>query len=136
METVVRLVVGLIAMALPAHAQGDLPGGPPLDARAFDALTLGQRMNTFDPDELYGVEEFLPGRRTIWKDARGCVRATWEQVDDQICFRYEHRPDTPVCWIYNIVDGELRGWFQSRADGLSVRLIPGTNPMICDWLGA
>lgn len=125
-----------VFMACPAFAEGDLPGGPALDARAFDALTRGKRMDTFDPNQLYGIEEFLPGQRSIWKDAGGCKSATWEQVGDQICFRYEDRPDQPVCWVYNLVEGELWGWYQGRADSMAVRLIPGDEVMGCDWLGA
>lgn len=130
------LIVMALALALPAHAEGDLPGGPPLDARAFDALTLGKRMDTYDPQNLYGVEEFLPGQRSIWKDAQGCMKATWEQVGDQICFTYEDRPNDPDCWIYNLVEGDLWGWYQGRTDGAAVRLIPGDSAMTCDWLGA
>lgn len=113
----------------------DLPGGPPLDAEAFDRLTLGKRMDTYDPQTLYGVEEFLPGRRTIWRDGDGCMQATWEQVGAQICFTYEDRPDDPDCWIYNIHEGELWGWFQGQPGGFAVRLVPGTSPMQCDFLG-
>jgi hypothetical protein len=39
----------LACLTAPALAETAIPGGPPLDARAFDALTLGKRMNTFDP---------------------------------------------------------------------------------------
>ena len=127
-------VIGAL-LAQPAFAEGALPGGPALDAQGFDALTRGKRMDTFDPNNLYGVEEFLPGQRSIWKDASGCKKATWEQVGDQICFHYEDRPDEPVCWVYNVVEGELWGWYQGRADDMAVRLIPGTAVMDCDWIG-
>lgn len=130
----IGLLVALCA-ATSAAAEGALPGGPPLDARGFDAITLGRRMDTYDPAQVYGVEEFLPGQRSIWKDASGCTRATWEQVGDQICFRYEDRPEVPVCWVYNLVEGELWGWYQGRPDSLAVRLVPGDAVLACDWLG-
>ena len=130
------LLAVLALCAAPAGAEGTLPGGPPLDARAFDALTLGKRMDTFDPLSLYGVEEFLPGQRSIWKDATGCKTATWKQVGAQICFFYDDSPDDPDCWIYNIYEGELWGWYEGRRDGPVVRLVPGDSPMTCDFLGA
>lgn len=128
----------LLALGLAAHpamAEGDLPGGPPLDASAFDALTQGMRMDTYDPQTLYGIEEFLPGRRSIWRDSEGCMRATWAQVGEQICFTYEDRPNDPDCWVYTLVEGELWGWYEGRAEGPAVRLVPGTSAMECDWLG-
>lgn len=130
------MVAVILALAAgPALAEGDLPGGPPLDAEAFDRLTLGKRMDTYDQQTLYGVEEFLPGQRSVWRDAQGCMRATWEQVGDQICFTYEDRPNDPDCWVYNLVEGELRGWYQGLPDGMAVRLVPGDSPMTCDYLG-
>ena len=59
------LLACLACLTAPALAETALPGGPPLDARAFDALTLGKRMDTYDPFTLYGIEEFLPGQRAI-----------------------------------------------------------------------
>lgn len=138
MRVVALGLIGLLCagQALAEDMPGNLPGGPPLTAEAFDRLTLGKRMDTYDPQTLYGVEEFLPGRRSIWRDAKGCKSATWEQVGDQICFIYEDRPNDPACWVYNIHQGELWGWFQGQPDGFSVRLVPGNSPMDCDFLGA
>jgi hypothetical protein len=130
------LLAWLACFASPAIADSPIPGGPPLDARAFDALTLGKRMDTFDPFTLYGIEEFLPGQRAIWKDALGCKTATWDQVGDQICFYYEDDPENPDCWIYNIHEGDLWGWYEGRSDGPVVRLVPGDSPMQCEFVGA
>jgi len=130
------LLAWLACLASPAIADSAIPGGPPLDARAFDALTLGKRMDTFDPFTLYGIEEFLPGQRAIWKDALGCKTATWDQVGDQICFYYEDDPENPDCWIYNIHEGDLWGWYEGRSDGPAVRLVPGDSPMHCEFVGA
>lgn len=142
----IRLFITLLVVSLAAPVLGEgtgagggpeeIPGGPPLDARAFDALTLGKRMDTFDPLTLYGIEEFLPGQRAIWKDATGCKSATWAQVGDQICFYYEDAPDVPDCWVYNIHEGQLWGWYEGRTDGPIVRLEPGNSPMACEFIGA
>jgi hypothetical protein len=93
-------------------------------------------MDTFDPFTLYGIEEFLPGQRAIWKDALGCKTATWDLVGDQICFYYEDDPENPDCWIYNIHEGDLWGWYEGRSDGPVVRLVPGDSPMQCEFFGA
>lgn len=130
------MLCGLLVLSgQTASAEGKLPGGPPLDAEAFDRLTLGKRMDTFDPRYIYGVEEFLPGHRSIWRDADGCTAATWQQVGDQICFTYESNPDQPACWVYNQHEGAIWGWFEGQPEGLSVRLVPSTSKMACDYLG-
>lgn len=135
------VMAGLIAVLAAGQGLAEgllprgIPGGPPLNAEAFDRLTLGQRMDTYDPLALYGVEEFLPGHRSIWRDAQGCKRATWEQVGEQICFTYEDRPNDPDCWIYTFHEGALWGRYQGQPDGFSVRLVPGNSPMTCDFLG-
>lgn len=125
-----------VALTGTAVAQEGLPPGPALDAKSFDALTRGKRMDTYDPQTLYGVEEFLPGQKSIWKDAQGCKLATWEQIGDQICFFYEDRPNDPACWIYKPHEGAVWGWYQGDVTGPTVRLVPGNTPMDCNYLGA
>lgn len=110
--------------------------GPALTAEAFDALTLGKRMDTFGAGDLYGIEEFLPGHRSIWRDASGCKRGDWAQQGDQICFQYEDHPDEPVCWVYKQRGAEIYGWYQGDFTTSAVRLVPGNSPMTCDYLGS
>lgn len=135
MRTVcLALVFGLSAAT--AEAEAGLPPGPALSAEAFDRLTLGTRMDTYSPSGLYGVEEFLPGKRSVWRDAFGCKSATWEAVGDQICFRYEDDPAQPDCWVYKLVNGEIRGWLNGDPRGPQVLLVPGNSPMDCGWIGS
>ena len=49
MKAAVVLVL-LGVLATPALGETAIPGGPPLDARAFDALTLLRRGNKIDGD--------------------------------------------------------------------------------------
>lgn len=116
-------------------AQDALPEGPALTAEEFDALTRGKRMDTFDPVTLYGIEEFLPGQRSRWKDADRCMQATWTQIGDQICFFYDDRPEEPDCWVYKWHKGAIWGWYNGQPGGATVRLVPGNSPMSCDYLG-
>ena len=116
-------------------AEEGLPEGPALTAETFDALTRGKRMDTYDPNNLYGVEEFLSGQRSVWRDTQGCMSATWKQVGEQICFFYEDRPNDPDCWVYKEHKGAIWGWYNGQPDGSVVRLVPGDSPMTCDYIG-
>lgn len=119
---------------LPARGED----GPPLDAAAFDALTVGKTMDTATVAGVYGVETFLPQRRVIWRDAGRCVRGRWQQVQEMICFTYDDRPDHPVCWTYFDKGDRILGWFEGDANlSAPITLTPGNGPVSCDgYLGA
>jgi hypothetical protein len=79
-------------LATPAVAE------TPLTAEAFDALTRGQTMTWAEFGQVYGVEQYLPGREVRWTVlGDDCVAGHWYPDGPAICFQYEDRPD-PVCW--------------------------------------
>ncbi|GAB1364368.1 hypothetical protein MASR1M32_36040 [Rhodobacter sp.] len=122
-----------LTLVLPAGAEGPQP----LTAEEFDALTLGQIMDTWSGGSVYGVERFLPGRRSIWEDSRGCMYATWEQVGDQICFSYEDDPGNPDCWTYFKTDTGLSAQFRGDPAAQPIYLTPDGGPMTCnEYIGA
>lgn len=82
----------LTLLASPLQAQ-DL-----LTAAEFDALTLGRTMTWADYGQVYGVEQYLPGRRVRWTElGDDCKLGHWYPEGDAICFLYEDDP-TPACW--------------------------------------
>lgn len=122
-------------LAAPALAED---GAAPLSAPDFDALTRGKVMDTYSFGEIYGVEKFLPGGKSIWEDAQGCMYGTWEQVGDQICFTYEDDPANPDCWTYfDAGDGRLTAQFQGDPLAMPIELTPSNRAMTCnEYLGA
>ncbi len=130
-----RTALALALLPGLAFAQ-TLPGDPPLDAAAFDALTRGRTFETHSPPVgLYGIETFLPGRRVYWRDARICAAGTWRQVGEQICFDYEHR-DRPVCWTYHDRNGWIEGFFEGDRRSVPIMLHEGGEPVSCEgWTG-
>ena len=117
------------AMAQDAPAPADDPG---LDAAGFDALTRGKTFDTHDAEVgPYGVETFLPGRRVIWRDSDGCMKGTWRQAGDQICFDYEDRA-TPVCWTYHDRGDWIEGFFDGQRQSVPIMLYPGADPVSCE----
>ena len=126
------LVLSFLSLSAPLQAETPATEGLPLTANEFDALTLGKTWDTYNPSGLYGVEHFLPGRRSVWQDAGGCVSGRWEADGAQICFHYEDQPKRPVCWIYKLWGAEIHGWYQGNFAEPQVRLIEGAGSMECD----
>lgn len=123
---------------LPALAD-ESPADPALSSEAFDALTRGKTMDTYDAESgLYGVETFLSGQRVIWRDADRCIHGTWQQVGEQICFSYEDKPDRPVCWTYHDRGGWIMGWFEGNRQSVPIMLYPSKGgPVGCEgFVGA
>lgn len=114
------------------------PAEPALDAEGFDRLTTGRTMDTYDAETgLYGVEQFLPGRRVLWQDAEGCVHGTWAQVGAQICFDYESTPSRRICWSYHDQGDHILGRFEGRNDTVPILLYPSASRLSCDaYIGA
>lgn len=99
------LTLSLVLMLVPlVAAAGDVP----LSAGDFEARTTGRTLTYGMDGQVFGSEQYLPGRRVIWAFAgQDCQRGTWEEVGGQICFRYEGDPD-PACWQFFDEAGHLR----------------------------
>lgn len=84
-----------MAAALPAAAQ------EPLSAEAFDELTRGSTYYYYAEEGIpYGAEEYRDDREVIWSFLDGrCIRGTWYQAEEAICFVYENL-DGPQCWHF------------------------------------
>jgi hypothetical protein len=87
-----RLSLALLLAASPAFAEA------PLTAEAFDALTQGRTMTWAEYGTVYGVEQYLPGRRVRWTVlGEDCTAGHWYTEGAAICFQYENDP-APDCW--------------------------------------
>lgn len=87
------VAVLVAALATPLQAQ-DL-----LTAEEFDALTIGRTMTWAEFGQVYGVEQYLPGRRVRWTElGDDCKLGHWYQQGEAICFVYEDDPSDPACW--------------------------------------
>jgi hypothetical protein len=88
----------------------------PMPGPAFDAFTQGKTLTYARDGQVWGREQYLPGRRVIWAfEGQECKRGSWyEEVGGLICFAYDGDTDAPDCWwIY--ADGEGL-WARSRDD--------------------
>tara|TARA_R110002096_G_scaffold33400_5_gene96589 strand:+ start:399 stop:872 length:474 start_codon:yes stop_codon:yes gene_type:complete len=121
------LIALLIAGAAAAHAQTGLPGSPVPESLTpgspapgslmsgveFEAYVTGKTLTYAAGGQIYGVEQYLPGRRVRWAFVDDTCRiGQWYAADRQICFVYENDA-TPQCWTFQLQDGRLRARYIS-----------------------
>lgn len=76
------------------------PAAAAMDAAAFEALTAGRTLHFALDGQPFGAEQFLPGRRTIWRfQGDLCQPGRWWTEGAAICFSYDGDP-TPICWDF------------------------------------
>ena len=76
------------------------PAQTPLTAEEFEAHVTGKTITYRQLTNLFGIEEYLEGRKVRWSVAPGeCQYGSWYPKDSSICFVYEYDP-TPHCWTF------------------------------------
>lgn len=92
-------LVALLLLAGPAAQAGQI-----LDAAGLEALAGRATLHFRTRDGAYGAEQFLPGRRSLWKFAGGsaCQSGHWYPRGQAICFLYEGEV-APSCWVLELV---------------------------------
>lgn len=92
-----------LALALAAPAQAEAP----MTAEAFEAHVTGKTVTYQQYDSLFGIEEYLPGRKVRWSVSPDmCQYGSWYPEGDDICFVYEYDP-VPHCWTFWLRDGAM-----------------------------
>lgn len=107
-----RATLILTLMAAPAQA------GPLalLGADDFEARVTGRTIYWTQGEEPAGAEQYLPGRRVIWRFGdNACTIGHWYAKGPYICFLYEN-DDGPICWTF----AEAQGGLAARPKGGAV----------------
>lgn len=122
-----RSLLALCLLASPALADP-----PPLTAEDFDALTLGRTMTWSEFGSVYGVEQYLPGRKVRWTIVGDdCKTGHWYPEGDAICFLYEDDL-APDCWkITPSGSALLARYTTSPPDTAPVVVTETTEPLAC-----
>lgn len=95
-------VLALSLWTVPALAQDAEPGAlpAPMTAEAFESYATGRTLFYGLGGEIYGAEQYLPGREVIWAfTGEECRRGRWFPAGERICFVYEDDPETH-CWSF------------------------------------
>jgi len=104
-----RAALALVLLAGPILAD------PTLTAEEFDALTEGRTMTWAEFGSVYGVEQYLPGRKVRWTVlGDDCKTGHWYPDGSAICFLYEDDLD-PYCWEITQSGSGLRARFTTDA---------------------
>jgi hypothetical protein len=101
-----RLRLFPLAMALTGLA-GAAAAQTPLTADEFEAHVTGKTVTYSQLDQMFGIEQYLAGRKVRWSVAPGtCQYGSWYPEDENICFVYEY-DDVPHCWTFWLEGGAL-----------------------------
>ena len=91
----------LALLATPALAEA------PITADQFEAHVTGKTVTYQQFDGVFGIEEYLPGRKVRWSTSPDeCLYGSWYPQGDAICFTYEYDPG-PSCWTFWLRNGTL-----------------------------
>lgn len=121
-----RAALLALILATPSLAEA------PLSAEDFDTLTQGRTMTWAEFGQVYGVEQYLPGRRVRWTVlGDDCKLGHWYAEGALICFRYEDDPD-PDCWTVTRAGSDLHARYAgAAADAAPVVVTETTEPLAC-----
>ncbi|WP_092501127.1 hypothetical protein [Meinhardsimonia xiamenensis] len=129
-----RLTAAASAMALVSLLPGaSAAQDAPMTPEEFEAHVTGRTLAYAEGGEVYGVEQYLPGRRVIWAFVgEQCQRGWWYSQGELICFVYDEEPN-PQCWrFFRAPAGGLIAEFADGEPGLSLYEAQNTEgPLIC-----
>ena len=103
-----------------------------MTAAEFEAYATGKTLTYSVTGEVYGAEQYLPGRRVVWafKDDQ-CADGVWYEEAGLICFTYENMVD-PQCWNFYLGDAGLRAEFVGDAAGSELsEVAQSAKPLSC-----
>jgi hypothetical protein len=121
----------LLATALLCAAPA-LAADAPMSAAEFEAFATGKTLTYALGGEVYGAEQYLPGRRVLWAfKGEECRRGFWYEEAGEVCFIYDH-DGTPQCWRFLKGPGGLRAKFSGDPDGAELAAVQESEtPLTC-----
>ena len=122
-----RLILPLcLATALPALAD------TPMSASDFEAYATGKTLTYAMGGEVYGAEQYLPGRRVVWAfKGEECRTGYWYEEAGQVCFVYQ-QDTTPQCWTFATGTDGVRAHFTADPAGAELAAVQeSTAPLTC-----
>lgn len=103
-----------------------------MTAGEFEAYATGRTLTYAEDGVIYGIEEYLPGRRVRWAFTDDeCREGYWYEEAEAVCFVYDDRPD-PQCWTFSRGDRGLIARFLGSENGRELyEARQSTKPLVC-----
>lgn len=99
----------------------------------FERRYEGKTLHFGLDGEPFGSEQFLPGRKSVWKfTGDDCANGVWFTQGAQICFLYEGLLEQQ-CWLMIEKDGKLFVRSMGQEPGMVLELLRvETKPLVCN----
>lgn len=125
------LLVFLTAFSVAPASPTGAAAQTPITADEFDAYATGKTLAYAQGNEIWGIEQYLPGRRVVWAfSADECQYGIWYPKDEEICFLYDNDTD-PQCWTFFREGDGLKAKF-SGGDGTELAEVAQSDePLNC-----
>ncbi len=104
----------------------------PMTAAEFEAYATGKTLTYARDGQIWGTEQYLPGRKVIWAfTADECREGVWYEDQGAICFVYDG-DGLPQCWDFYLEADRLSARFLGDSDGVPLSEVAQTDgPMPC-----
>jgi len=121
----------LTALALTAALSAPALAQEPMSGAEFDAYTSGKTLLYGTGGDVYGGEDYLPGRRVRWSFLDGrCLDGVWYEDGPFICFVYDDDP-APVCWTFYRGPAGLRAYLDGDPAEVLYETGEADEPLLC-----
>jgi hypothetical protein len=127
-----RPAAKVLALALLLPGAAFAADGDMMTADEFEAYVEGTTLYYAGWSGNFGIEQYLPGRRVVWKFLEDdCQYGKWyANASGQICFVYEQDPE-PKCWSFWQEDGKLAARFENMPGNELYEARNTTDPLQC-----
>lgn len=101
----------IAAVALSLFSATQCLADTAMTAAEFEAYTGGKTLTYSVDGQVYGAEQYLPGKRVVWAFKNDqCADGVWYEEAGLICFVYENNA-APQCWNFYLGTEGLRAEF-------------------------
>ena len=104
----------------------------PMTAAEFEAYTTGKTLTYSLGGEVFGTEQYRPGRQVVWAfTGDDCTDGRWYEQAGLICFVYP-TDGTPQCWTFYLDNNSLRAKFIGDSSEAELSVVAQSpKPMAC-----
>lgn len=126
------LTLALLTATLATATSSAADPSAPLDGEAFEAEVTGRTLTYSEYGTIYGIEQYLPGRRVRWRfSGDECQFGRWFPKGDEICFVYEGSPQEH-CWKFWLDENGLKARLMDDAPVVDLsQVAESSQPLSC-----